>query len=49
MKDFLYNIKNEMPIMSKEAYRTPKRLDQRRKSPQNTIIKTLNAQNKERC
>jgi hypothetical protein len=31
-----------------EAYRTPKRLDQRRNSSHHIIIKTPNAQNKER-
>ena len=41
------NLKKEMAIKVKEAYRTPNRCDQKRKSPHDIIIKTLNAQNKE--
>jgi hypothetical protein len=37
-----------MTIKVQEAYRTPNRLDQKRKSFCDIIIKTLNAQNKER-
>ena len=37
-----------MSIKVQEAYRTPNRLDQKRKSPHHIIIKTLNIQNKER-
>jgi hypothetical protein len=37
-----------MPINIQEAYRTPNRLDQRRNSCCHIIVKTLNAQNKER-
>ena len=42
------NLKKEMVINAQEAYRTPNRLDQKRKSSHYIIIKTLNAQNKER-
>ena len=38
----------EMPMNIQEAYRTPNRLDQKRNSSQHIIIKTPNAQNKER-
>jgi hypothetical protein len=37
-----------MPIKVKEAYRTPNKLDHKRKPPCHLIIKTLNTQNKER-
>jgi hypothetical protein len=37
-----------MPINIQEAYRTPNRLDQKRNSSHHIIIKTPNAQNKER-
>jgi hypothetical protein len=37
-----------MPIKVQEAYRTPNRLDQKRKSLCHIKIKTLNIQNKER-
>jgi hypothetical protein len=37
-----------MPMDIKEAYRTPNRLDQKRNTSCHIIIKTLNAQNKER-
>jgi len=42
------NRKKEMPINIQEAYRTPNRLDQKRKSFCHIIVKTPNAQNKER-
>ena len=42
------NLKKEMPINIQEAYRTPNRLDQKRNSSHHIIIKTPNAQNKER-
>jgi hypothetical protein len=42
------NLKNEMAIKVHEAYRTPNRFNQKRKSSHYIIIKTLNAQNKER-
>jgi hypothetical protein len=42
------NLKKEMPINIQEAYRTPNRLDQKRNSSLHIIIKTPNAQNKER-
>jgi hypothetical protein len=42
------NLKKEMPINLQEAYRTSNRLDQKRNSSCHIIIKTPNAQNKER-
>ena len=42
------NLKREMPMNIQEAYRTPKRLDQNRKSSHHIIIKIPNALNKER-
>ena len=40
------NLKKEIPMNMQEAYRTPNRLDQNRKSSQNIIIKTPNLLNK---
>ena len=37
-----------MPMNIQEAYRTPNRLDQKRNSSQNIIIRTTNALNKDR-
>jgi len=42
------NLKKEKAIKVQEAYRTPNKGDQRRKSSHHIIIKTLNAQNRER-
>jgi hypothetical protein len=42
------NLKKEMPMNIQEAYRTPNRLDQKRNSSCNIIIKTPNSLNKER-
>jgi hypothetical protein len=42
------NLKKEMPMNIQEAYRTLNRLDQKRNSTHHIIIKTPNAQNKER-
>ena len=42
------NLKKKMPINIQEAYRTPNRWDQKRYSANYIIIKTPNAQNKER-
>ena len=42
------NLKKEMPMNIHEAHRTPNRLDQKRNSSCHIIIKTPNAQNKER-
>jgi hypothetical protein len=42
------NLVKEMPMNIQEAYRTPNRLDQRRNSSGHIIIKTPNAQNKDR-
>jgi len=40
-------LEKEMAINVQKAYRTPNRLDQKRKSFHHIIIKTLNVQNKE--
>jgi hypothetical protein len=42
------NLKKEMPVSIQEAYRTPNRLDQKRNSSQDIIIRTPNALNKDR-
>jgi hypothetical protein len=42
------NLKKDMPMNIYEAYRTPNRLDLKRNSSCHIIIKTPNAQNKER-
>ena len=42
------NIKNDMPMIIQEAYRTPNRLDQKRNSSRHIIIRTTNALNKGR-
>lgn len=42
------NLKKEMAIKVQEAYKTPNKWDQKRKSSHHIIIKTLNVQNKER-
>ena len=42
------NLKKEMPMNIKEAYRTPNRLDQKRNSSCQIIIRTTNALNKDR-
>jgi chromosome segregation ATPase len=42
------NLKKEMPMNIQEAYRTPNRLDKKRNSSCHIIIRTPNAQNKER-
>ena len=43
------NLKKEMPMNIQEAYRTPNRLDQKKKnSSQHIIIRTTNALNKDR-
>jgi hypothetical protein len=34
------NLKKEMPVNIQEAYKTPNRLDQKRKSSQHIIIRT---------
>jgi hypothetical protein len=44
----LPNLKKEMPMNIQEAYRTPNSLNQKRNSSYCIIIKTPNAQNKER-
>jgi hypothetical protein len=40
--------KKEIPMNIQEVYRTPNRLDQNRNSSHYIIVKTPNAQNKER-
>ena len=42
------NLQNEMTMSSKEAYRTPNRLDQKRNPFQHIIIKTTSVQNKKK-
>ncbi|ERE67250.1 LINE-1 type transposase domain-containing protein 1 [Cricetulus griseus] len=42
------NLQKDMPMKVQEAYRTPNRLEHKRKSPRNIIIKTPNLQNKEK-
>ena len=42
------NLKKDMPIKVKETYRTPNRLEQKKKFPCHIIIKTLNMKKKER-
>jgi hypothetical protein len=42
------NLKKEMAINVQEAYSTPNKWDQKRKTSHHIIIKRLNAQNKER-
>jgi hypothetical protein len=48
IKENFPNLKKEMPMNIQEAYRTPNRLDQKRNSSYHVILKTSNAQNKER-
>jgi hypothetical protein len=48
IEEYFPNIKKEMPINIQEAYRTPNRLDQKRNSSHHIVVKTPNAQNKER-
>jgi hypothetical protein len=48
IKENFPNLKKEMPINIQEAYRNPNRLDQKINSSCHIIIKTPNAQNKER-
>jgi hypothetical protein len=42
------NLKTEMPTNIQESYRTLNRLEQKRNSTHHIIVKTSNAQNKER-
>ena len=48
MKENFPNIKREMPMNIQEAYRTPNRLDQKRNTSCNIIIKTPTVLHKER-
>jgi hypothetical protein len=48
MEENFPNLKKEMPMNIQEAYRTSNRLKQKRNSSLYIIIKTPNAQNKER-
>jgi hypothetical protein len=41
-------LKKEMPMCIQEAYRTPNRLDQKRNSSRDIIIRTTNAPNKDK-
>ena len=41
-------LKNDIPMKVQEAYRTPNRIDQKKKSPRHIITKTQNIQIKER-
>jgi len=47
MEENFHNLKKEMPIITQEAYRTPKRLNQKRNSSCHIILKAPNEQNKE--
>jgi hypothetical protein len=48
IQEICSNLKKEMPMNIQEAYRTPNSLDQKRNSSCHIIIKTPNAQNRER-
>jgi hypothetical protein len=48
IQDNIPNLKKEMAINIQEVYRTPNRFEQKIKLSHHMIIKTLNAQNKER-
>ena len=48
IEETLPNLKKEMAIKVQEAYRTPNKWDQKRKSSHHIIIKALNTQSKER-
>ena len=48
IKENFPNLKKELDIKIQEAYRTPNKWDQKRKSSHHIFIKILNAQSKER-
>jgi hypothetical protein len=48
MKEKFPNLRKEIPMNIKEAYRTSNRLDQKRNSSHQIIIKTPNKLNKDR-
>jgi hypothetical protein len=48
IKENFPNLKKELDIKIQEAYRTPNKWDQKRKSSHHIFVKTLNAQSKER-
>ena len=48
IEENFFNLKKEMTINIQEAHRTPNRWYQKRNSSQHIIIKTPNAQNKDR-
>jgi hypothetical protein len=48
IEENFHNLKKEIPMNIQEVYRTPNRLDQKRNSSCHLIVKTQNAQNKER-
>jgi chromosome segregation ATPase len=47
IEENLPNLKKEMSMNKQEAYKTPRRLDQKRNPSHHILIKTPNAQNKE--
>lgn len=47
LRSNIHNLKKEIPINIKEAYRTQNRIDQKRKSSCHIIAKTVNEQNSE--
>jgi hypothetical protein len=48
IEEIFSNLKKEVPMNIEEAYRTPNKLDQKRNTSHHIVIKTPNAQNKER-
>jgi chromosome segregation ATPase len=46
IEENLPNLKKDMPMNIREAYRTPNRLDQKRNSSRHIIIRTLNSLNR---
>lgn len=49
IEENLLNLKNEMPIKVWETYRTPDRQGQKRNSPQQIVLKTINVYNTKRA
>ena len=48
IEENITNLKKEMPVNIQEAYRTPNKLNQKRNSSRQIIIRTTNALNKDR-
>jgi hypothetical protein len=48
IKENFHNLKKDLPINIQEAYKTPNRLDLKRNFSHHIIVKTPNAENKER-